>query len=213
MIIRVEALSKKLKGRMVLDGISLEMNSGKVYGFRGTNGSGKTMLMRAIAGLIIPTSGRVIIDDKIICKDIDFAQNMGLMIENPAFVNNYTGYENLKLIADIKKLVGDAEIRNCLERVGLDPDDKRTFKKYSLGMKQKLGIACAILENPKLLILDEPFNALDEAGCQVVRDIITDYKKKGGLVIVSCHDRAQLDNLADVIFELYEGKLIGEKID
>lgn len=213
MIIRVEALSKKLKGRMVLDGISLEMNSGKVYGFRGTNGSGKTMLMRAIAGLIIPTSGRVIIDDRIICKDIDFAQNMGLMIENPAFVNNYTGYENLKLIADIKKLVGDAEIRSCLERVGLDPDDKRTFKKYSLGMKQKLGIACAILENPKLLILDEPFNALDEAGCQVVRDIIADYKKKGGLVIVSCHDRAQLDNLADVIFELYEGKLMGEKID
>lgn len=213
MIVRVEELSKKLKGRVVLDNISLEMTSGNVYGLRGTNGSGKTMLMRAIAGLIIPTSGRVVIDDKVICKDIDFYQDLGLLIENPSFVGGYTGYENLKMIADIKKKVGDREIRACLERVGLDPDDKRSYKKFSLGMKQKLGIACAILEEPKLLILDEPFNALDEKGCQVVRDIIAEFKQKEALVIVSCHDRAQLENITDVIYELYEGKLTGENDD
>ena len=209
MVIRVEELSKKLKGRMVLENISLEMTSGNVYGFRGTNGSGKTMLMRAIAGLIIPTKGRVVIDDKVVCSDIDFPQDLGLLIENPSFVNGYTAYENLKMIADIKKKVGKEEIRLCLERVGLAPDDKRTFRKFSLGMKQKLGIACAILENPKLLILDEPFNALDESGCQVVRDIISQFKQNGAIVIVSCHDRAQLEDITDVIYELYEGKLMG----
>lgn len=211
MKIEVVNYSKKLKGNIVLDNVSMTMESGNVYGLKGTNGSGKTMLMRAIAGLILPGSGMVIIDGKQVGTDIDFPQDMGLLIEYPAFVGNYTGYENLKMITDIRKKAGRDEIRHSLEMVGLDPDDKRTFRKYSLGMKQKLGIACAIVENPQLLILDEPFNALDEKGCQVVRDVINDFKRRGALVILACHDKTELEAVSDKIYEIYEGKLWGDE--
>ena len=164
MRVEIENYTKTIKGATVLSDISLNMESGKVYGLRGHNGCGKTMLMRAISGLILPTSGCVKIDGQAIGKDISFPPSIGLLIEYPAFINSYTGFKNLKMIADIQKKIGDDKIRDAIKKVGLDPDDKRTFKKYSLGMKQKLGIACAIMEEPDLIILDEPVNALDEAG-------------------------------------------------
>ena len=207
---RVEIIdyNKTIRGRQILKDINLVMESGKVYGLRGTNGSGKTMLMRAISGLILPTSGKVLIDGKEISKDISFPESMGLFLEYSALVKGYTGIENLKMIASIKKKADVQRIRECIKLVGLDPDDKRTFRKYSLGMKQKLGIVCAIMENPELLILDEPFNALDEKGIEVVKKIIKDFKANNALVIVSCHDKEELNNISDEIYEMYEGEIV-----
>ncbi|MFQ7393760.1 MAG: ATP-binding cassette domain-containing protein [Lachnospira eligens] len=144
------------------DDVSLRMESGKIYGFRGKNGSGKTMLMRAIAGLIKVT-GTVDIDGRILGKDEMFPPSIGILIENPSFISNYTGFENLKTLASIRERIDDDKIRQTLTEVGLEPDDKRTFKKYSLGMKQRLGIAAAIMEDPDIIILDEPINALDDS--------------------------------------------------
>ena len=164
MHITISEYTKRIKSVNVLSNINLELESGKVYGFKGVNGSGKTMLMRAVCGLILPTYGKVVIDGKELGKDISFPPSVGLLLENPAFVNGYTGFKNLSMIAALKGKIGDIDIKNALKKVGLDPEDGRTFKKYSLGMKQKLGIACAIMENPELIILDEPTNALDEKG-------------------------------------------------
>ena len=171
MYIELKNVSKKIKGIDILDDVSLRMESGKIYGFRGKNGSGKTMLMRAIAGLIKVT-GTVDIDGKILGKDEMFPPSIGILIENPSFISNYTGFENLKTLASIRERIDDNKIRQTLTEVGLEPDDKRTFKKYSLGMKQRLGIAAAIMEDPDIIILDEPINALDDSGTEQVRQII-----------------------------------------
>ena len=160
MYIELKNVSKKIKGIDILDDVSLRMESGKIYGFRGKNGSGKTMLMRAIAGLIKVT-GTVDINGKILGKDEMFPPSIGILIENPSFISNYTGFENLKTLASIRERIDDNKIRQTLTEVGLEPDDKRTFKKYSLGMKQRLGIAAAIMEDPDIIILDEPTAALD----------------------------------------------------
>ncbi len=208
MKVEIESYTKIIKGATVLDNVSLTMESGKVYGLRGHNGCGKTMLMRAISGLILPTSGCVKIDGKIIGKDISFPDSIGLLIEYPAFINSYTGFKNLKMISDIQKKIGSEQIREAIQKVGLNPDDKRTFKKYSLGMKQKLGIACAIMENPELIILDEPVNALDEDGKKVVRTILQEHKQRGALIILACHDADELNYLSDEIYIMANGKII-----
>lgn len=211
MRVEIENYTKTIKGATVLSDISLNMESGKVYGLRGHNGCGKTMLMRAISGLILPTSGCVKIDGQAIGRIYHFPPSIGLLIEYPAFINSYTGFKNLKMIADIQKKIGDDKIRDAIKKVGLDPDDKRTFKKYSLGMKQKLGIACAIMEEPDLIILDEPVNALDEAGKEVVRTILQENKERGALIILACHDADELNYLSDEIYIMSEGKLIGRQ--
>lgn len=202
--------SKKIRGAMVLSNINLTLESGNIYGFRGTNGSGKTMLMRSIAGLILPTTGKVVIDGKEIGKDISFPESMGLLLEYPSFVNSYSGLKNLEMIASIKKKASVDDVKDCIRRVGLDPNDKKPFRKYSLGMKQKLGLACAIMEKPELLILDEPFNALDEKGIAVIKTIIEDFRDNGALIIMSCHDKEELNNISDVIIDIYEGKITNE---
>ena len=163
MYIELKNVSKKIKGIDILDDVSLRMESGKIYGFRGKNGSGKTMLMRAIAGLIKVT-GTVDINGKILGKDEMFPPSIGILIENPSFISNYTGFENLKTLASIRERIDDNKIRQTLTEVGLEPDDKRTFKKYSLGMKQRLGLAVAFVSNPDLIILYEPVNGLDIEG-------------------------------------------------
>ena len=198
---------KDIKGARVLDNVNLELESGMVYGFKGKNGSGKTMLMRAISGLI-KVKGEIEIDGKILGKDFTFPPSIGILIENPSFVAEYTGLKNLEMLACIKNKIEIEDIRHAMEQVGLDPDDKRTYKKYSLGMKQKLGIACAIMENPELIILDEPTNALDEKGVDMVHNIVMEYKEKGALIIISCHDKEQLEYLSDEIIEIYEGKIV-----
>lgn len=202
--------SKKIRGAMVLSNINLTLESGNIYGFRGTNGSGKTMLMRAIAGLILPTTGKVVIDGKEIGKDISFPESMGLLLEYPSFVNSYSGLKNLEMIASIKKKASVDDVKDCIRRVGLEPNDRKPFRKYSLGMKQKLGLACAIMEKPELLILDEPFNALDEKGIAVIKTIIEDFRDNGALIIMSCHDKEELNNISDVIIDIYEGKITNE---
>ena len=186
----------------------MEFESGKIYGLKGVNGSGKTMLMRLVCGLILPTKGEVLIDDKKLGKDISFPESVGLLLEYPSFVNSYTGLKNLKMIASLKGIISDEDIKQTLIKVGLDPNDMRKFKSYSLGMKQKLGIACAIMENPEILILDEPFNALDEKSVLMVEKIIKEYKNDKRIIIISCHEKEELEKLSDEIINISEGELI-----
>lgn len=208
MKITVNNVSKKIKQREVLKHINLEFESGKIYGLKGVNGSGKTMLMRLVCGLILPTKGEVLIDDKKLGKDISFPESVGLLLEYPSFVNSYTGLKNLKMIASLKGIISDEDIKQTLIKVGLDPNDTRKFKSYSLGMKQKLGIACAIMENPEILILDEPFNALDEKSVLMVEKIIKEYKNDKRIIIISCHEKEELEKLSDEIINISEGELI-----
>ena len=169
MILQIENLTKKIKGVTVLDNINLTLKGGTCYGFEGKNGSGKTMLMRTICGLIRPTSGVVKFDDKVLGKDYSFPPSIGVLIENPAFIPEYSAFKNLKVLASINSKVTDDEIKEVLVQVGLDPNEKKIYKKFSLGMKQKLGIANAVMGSPKVVLLDEPINAIDESGVENVR--------------------------------------------
>lgn len=208
MYIELKKISKSIKGVKILDDISLKMESGRIYGFQRKNGCGKTMLMRAICGLIRIDSGSIDINGKILHKDISFPQSIGVLIENPSFLNNFTGFRNLKMLADIQCGVSDNEIRKLLSDVGLEPDDKRTYKKYSLGMKQKLGIAAAVMGIPDIVILDEPINAIDENGVENVRKILNNIREKGCIIIIACHDRRELEQLSDVIIHIDQGRII-----
>lgn len=208
MYIQLKNVTKKIKRDVLLEDISLELQGGKVYGLQGKNGSGKTMLMRAICGLISLSEGEILIDGEVLHKDISFPKSVGVLLENPSFLNGYTGLENLKLLADIQGKTEEGELRDCLTKVGLEGDDKRTYRKYSLGMKQKLGIAAAIMGSPELVILDEPINALDEAGVEKVRIILEELKKKGSVIIVACHDREELELLSDEIIKIAKGRIV-----
>lgn len=207
MSVQVQSYSKILNGQAVLNDVTLEFLPGTIYGLRGTNGSGKTMLMRAICGLIHPTEGYAAIDGKIVGKDIPFPPSAGLLLENPSFLDGYTGYKNLELLANIRRIATPDMLHAVLSEVGLDPSDKRTFRKYSLGMKQRLGIACALMENPSLILLDEPFNGLDPDGVQLVCDAILRRRSPKRVVIVACHDREELDSLADEIIVMAQGRV------
>ena len=208
-VARLEDYCKSFKSAEVLKNINLTLESGKVIGLKGKNGSGKTMLMRAISGLILPTSGKVYINDKELGRHISFPPSIGILIENPSFISNYTGFKNLKILASIQNRISDDEIRDAIRKVGLDPDDKRTFKKYSLGMKQRLGIAAAIMERPDIVILDEPINALDEAGAGLIKGLLDELKANGSLIIIACHDTEELNYLSDEIYEIYDGEITG----
>lgn len=208
-VVRLEDYCKSFKSAEVLKNINLTLESGKVIGLKGKNGSGKTMLMRAISGLILPTSGKVYINDKELGRQISFPPSIGILIENPSFISNYTGFKNLKILAFIQNRISDDEIRDAIRKVGLDPDDKRTFKKYSLGMKQRLGIAAAIMERPDIVILDEPINALDEAGAGLIKGLLDELKANGSLIIIACHDTEELNYLSDEIYEIYDGEITG----
>lgn len=208
-VVRLEDYCKSFKSAEVLKNINLTLESGKVIGLKGKNGSGKTILMRAISGLILPTSGKVYINDKELGRQISFPPSIGILIENPSFISNYTGFKNLKILASIQNRISDDEIRDAIRKVGLDPDDKRTFKKYSLGMKQRLGIAAAIMERPDIVILDEPINALDEAGAGLIKGLLDELKANGSLIIIACHDTEELNYLSDEIYEIYDGEITG----
>lgn len=209
MNIKISHVSKTIKNNPVIKDISMELQSGAVYGFKGINGSGKTMLMRLISGLIRPTQGEISMNGKILGKDISFPNSIGVFLENPAFLDAYSGFNNLKLLASIKSVASDEDIRNTLLRVGLDPGSNKKYKKYSLGMKQRLGIAAAIMEKPEIVILDEPTNSLDEDGVDLVKHIVRNEKERGALVVVSCHDEEILKGMSDEVFLLEQGRLIG----
>lgn len=204
-------VNKKIAGVPILRDINYTFKGGLIYGLRGKNGCGKTMLMRSIAGLMSPTSGEIIINGKILYKDIDVPESIGVLIENPAFLPEYTGYKNLKYLADLKKKITEQEIINVIDSVGLNSRDKRNVRKYSLGMKQRLGIAAAIMEKPNIILLDEPINAIDEKGVDEIRNVILGLKDDKRIIIVACHDREELDNLADIVIKLSEGTIVGEE--
>ena len=209
MNIKISHVSKIIKNNPVIKDISMELQSGAVYGFKGIIGSGKTMLMRLISGLIRPSQGEISMNGKILGKDISFPNSIGVFLENPAFLDAYSGFNNLKLLASIKSVASDDDIRNTLLRVGLDPDSNKKYKKYSLGMKQRLGIAAAIMEKPEIVILDEPTKSLDEDGVDLVKHIVRNEKERNALVIVSCHDEGILKGMSDEVFLLEQGRLIG----
>lgn len=205
--IEINNVTKRIHKNIVLQNITAVMQSGKIYGLQGVNGSGKTMLMRLIIGLIRPSEGCVVINGKILGKDIEFPESIGFLLENPAFIGRYSGFDNLKMLAGIRKQISDEQIKESIRAVGLDPEDKKKYRKYSLGMKQRLGIAAAIMEKPDIIILDEPTNALDEAGIALVKDILISQKERGSLVIISCHDISTLKALSDEILKLDTGRL------
>lgn len=207
MKLEIKDYTKVIRGNTVLDHINLTFSGGKIYGLKGINGSGKTMLMRAVCGLILPTHGSVIIDGKTLGKELSFPESAGVLIENPSFLPNLTGIRNLKILADLQGGVTEEQIRGVLTTVGLDPDDKRKFRKYSLGMKQKLGIAAAILGDPELVILDEPLNALDTDGVEMVHTVLAQAKAHGALIILACHDAEELNALSDEIITIESGKI------
>lgn len=207
MLIKMVNISKKMKEQIVLNDISLELKSGMVYGLKGKNGSGKTMLMRVICGLVKPTSGEIWFDDMKLGRDISFPDSVGALIEHPGFIDGYNAYDNLKYLIQIRNRVGNDHIEKVLEWIGLKESGKKRYKKFSLGMKQKLGIAAAIIEEPELIILDEPTNALDEETIEKIKRMIKYFKTDGKLIILACHDTEKLLDVSDVIISMNDGKI------
>lgn len=203
----LEDLSKTIQGRTVLDQIDLTMQSGKIYGLVGKNGSGKTMLLRCISGMVHPTKGRIRWNDKVLYRDMDCIESVGLLLETIGLYPEFTGFENLKLLAGIRSRIGDEEIREAIRQVGLDPADTRTVKKYSLGMKQKIVLAQAFMEQPELLMLDEPTNALDEASVIRTRERIKESAERGAIVLLASHNKEDIASLCDETYFMEEGKL------
>ena len=215
MKVEINHLTKVIQGNVVLDDINACFscasgeNGGRIYGIQGINGSGKTMLMRVICGLVLPTMGTVSIDGEIIGKGISFPRSIGLLLENPIFIDEFTGAKNLSLLCDIKRLVSQAQIGDTLRRVGLNPSDKRPFRKYSLGMKQRLAIGIALLGHPEFLVLDEPINGLDPAGIKEIRDVILALnQKKGVTFLVSSHLLDELSKIVTTYGIIKDGVLI-----
>lgn len=203
--IQVKNLSKEIKGKYVLNNINLSFERGKIYGLYGRNGSGKTMLLRALAGLLILTEGEIDMDGKILHKDMDFPENVGIIIENTSLLPQFDGFTNLKQLGKIRNVVTDEDIDNALDTVGLKGETKKV-KAYSLGMRQRLSIAQAIFEKPELLLLDEPTNALDENYINKVREILLKEKDRGAIVIIASHNKDDLRILADEIISMSDGK-------
>lgn len=207
MYLEVEEINKKIGVDDVLSEISLSMEKRKIYGLQGKNVCGKSMLMRVICGLVLPTSGRVIIDGEELGKELSFPENVGVFIEKPGFLDAYSGFQNLSMLASIKKQIGGREIKETLKRVGLEEVMHKKYKKYSLGMKQKLGIAAVIMEQPDIVILDEPANALDEKSEGRLWQIVREEKERGALVIISCHTAEVLEEISDEIFRIDQGRI------
>lgn len=209
--IKVNHLTKIIKNHTVLEDIDFELKRGGIYSFIGHNGSGKTMLFRALCGFIAPTSGDINIDGVAINETKSFPEKTGIIIENPGFLANYSGYQNLEYLASIRNQIGEKEILDALEKVGLSGKEDVKVKKYSLGMRQRLGIAQAIMEDPDLLIFDEPTNSLDKAGSQSFIDLILDLKEKGKTILLASHHIADIDGISDETFEMEAGRIINRR--
>lgn len=203
----VTNVNLSIKKTEILKDITVEFQQGKIHGLIGRNGSGKTMLMKCICGFVKPTSGEIIVAGKRIGMDCDFPNNAGIIIETPGFIPYYSGYKNLKLLADLRKKVTADHIKNAMKNVGLDPELKRHVRKYSLGMRQRLGLAQAIMENPDLLILDEPMNGLDKDGVKDMRQYLINLKSQGKTILIASHSAEDIDVLCDTVCEMDKGKL------
>ena len=207
MKIEIKNVTKKIDKEMLLNDISLSLNSGTIYGLVGRNGSGKSMLLKTICGFVKPDKGYVIVNGEDIYKNNTFPKNTAALIERPNYLPELTGFENLKMLASINKKIDDTEILNTLKKVNLLDEKDKKFKKYSLGMKQKLGIAQVLMENPDIMILDEPFNGLEEESANKIRKILLEEKEKGKLIIIATHIKEDIDELCHVIFHIDKGKI------
>lgn len=207
MMIEVQNVSLKVKAATILENINFQCEQGQICGIIGRNGSGKTMLMKCICGFVHPTAGTIRVSEKVIGKDTDFIPDAGIIIETPGFIPNYSGYKNLHILASIQNKIGKKEIREAMEKVGLDPDRKRSVKKYSLGMRQRLGLAQAIMEDPSVLILDEPFNGLDKEGVQDMRKYLLKLKDEGKAIVVCSHSSEDIQVLCDKVYEMEHGRM------
>ena len=207
-MIQVEQVSLVTKEYTILDNISIQVDKGTIVGLAGGNGSGKTMLMKCICGFNNAFTGKITVADKVIGKDIDFPKNTGIIIETPGFIPYYSGYKNLKVLGDLRGNISKEDIFQYMEMVELEPKLKRPVRKYSLGMRQRLGLAQALMEQPELLILDEPFNGLDKSMTEKMRKIILDEKEKGTTILLSSHNPTDMELLCDKIYHLDGGKLV-----
>lgn len=208
--IEITNVSKQFKNNTVINNVSLKLESGKIHGLIGRNGSGKTVLMKLIVGFLKPNHGEIRVFGETIGKDTDFARNIGVVIETPGFLMFESGFDNLKYLASIRRTIRNNDIKKAIKSVGLNPDDKKHVGKYSLGMRQRLGLAQAIMENPDLLILDEPMNGLDKDGVSDMRKYLLDLKEQGKTILIASHSAEDIDVLCDTVYEMDKGKL--EKI-
>lgn len=201
----IENLRKSFGEEEILHGICREFETGKIHGIVGNNGSGKTVMMKCICGFLRPDEGHVFVNRLEVGKDIDFPEDMGIIIETPGFLPGVTGMKNLKLLASLRGIADDRRIRQTIERVGLDSKLRKPVSKYSLGMRQRLGIAQAIMEDPSLLILDEPFNGLDKHGVAKIRSLIKELRAEGKTILLASHNQADIDELCDTVCEMDAG--------
>ena len=208
MAIVVSEVSKDFSGEQVLRNVSCAFERGKIHGIVGNNGSGKTVLMKCICGFLFPTTGTVTVNGLRVGIDVDFPPDMGIIIETPGFLPNLTGVKNLELLAALNRKIGLEEIADAIRRVGLNPGIKKPVSKYSLGMRQRLGIAQAMMENPSLLILDEPFNGLDKHGVEEMRTLIRGFRAEGKTILLASHNQADIEELCDTVCEMDAGRMI-----
>ena len=206
-MIIVNGLSVIIKKVKILKDINVSFPDGQIHGLIGRNGSGKTVLLKCICGFLTPTSGSVIVAGKQIGQDCDFPESVGIIIETPGFIPYYSGYKNLKLLADLNHKIGKDQIYATMKQVGLDPNLKRHVRKYSLGMRQRLGLAQAIMENPDILILDEPMNGLDKEGVADIRKYLLDLKAQGKTILIASHSSEDINMLCDTVCEMDKGEL------
>lgn len=204
-VIQVEEAVKKYGTQTVLDHVSLSLKKGEIIGIVGRNGSGKTVLFKSICGFTPLTEGKITVCGQIIGKDTDMAENVGVIIENPGFLDNYSGFKNLKFLAMVHNRIGDEEIRKGMEMVGLDPSSRKWVGKYSMGMRQRLGLAQAIMEDPDILILDEPMNGLDNQGVEDMRKLLMEERDRGKTILLASHNPADIEILCDSVYEMDHG--------
>ncbi|PZF88712.1 multidrug ABC transporter ATP-binding protein [Listeria ivanovii] len=206
--IKLKAVSKTLKKREVIRDVTITMGGNNVYGFQGVNGSGKTVLFKLILGFLKPTIGEIFIDGEKMHDKIEFASDTGFIIEYPGFIKYYSGFENLKLLAAIQNKITDKTIYEAIAKVGLNPNNKNKVKDYSLGMRQRLGIAQSFMENPTIIILDEPTNALDTDGINMLKNLIAEWRTQGKLVLLTSHNEAFLKEVCDNLYIIENGGIM-----
>ena len=205
--IEVQNVVKRFRDQVVLKNVSISFEKGKIHGIVGRNGSGKTVLFKCICGLMHPEEGVILVNGKRVGRDVDMPEDIGAIIEAPGFLPNYSGYKNLRFLANIRRKIGKEEILNVLKTVGLDPESRKHVGKYSLGMRQRLGIAQAIMEDPEILILDEPMNGLDNAGVQDIRALLLELKAQGKTILLASHNHEDIAALCDTVHEMGGGVL------
>lgn len=205
--IEVQNVVKRFRDQVVLKNVSISFEKGQIHGIVGRNGSGKTVLFKCICGLMHPEEGVIRVNGKRVGRDVDMPEDIGAIIEAPGFLPNYSGYKNLRFLANIRRKIGKEEILNVLKTVGLDPESRKHVGKYSLGMRQRLGIAQAIMEDPEILILDEPMNGLDNAGVQDIRALLLKLKEQGKTILLASHNHEDIAALCDTVHEMDGGVL------